>query len=340
MNSIPEQDPVNQEPSPERAPDALPRRAPSPEEDRASAPEHRESAPQRPIQDGGTVIEPMLFRAFMEPERLSAPRIPNFGDLCLLGALTFVGVLAAGFFTRSALDFHLFGASSLTQATTDIDYTLGSMMILYVVTFGAAFFVFPFLWHRSFFDGVQWRIHAVRHIYRRLLCAALLCCILAVLNSVLMPGPNDAPIDRIFRSSGAAWLMFVFGVTAAPFFEELTFRGFLLPALCTAWDWTAERLTGSYSTGLDENGHPQWSMMAMVFGALLTSIPFALMHAEQTAWAAGPLLLLMLVSLVLCWMRLATRSLAASVLVHASYNFLLFSMMLVGTGGFRHLGRL
>jgi membrane protease YdiL (CAAX protease family) len=38
--------------------------------------------------------------------------------------------------------------------------------------------------------------------------------------------------------------------------------------------------------------------------------------------------------------RLATRSLAASVLVHASYNLLLFSLMLLGTSGFRHLDKI
>jgi hypothetical protein len=46
------------------------------------------------------------------------------------------------------------------------------------------------------------------------------------------------------------------------------------------------------------------------------------------------------VSLVLCWTRLASRSLAASVIVHASYNLLLFSLMLLGTGGFRHLDKM
>jgi hypothetical protein len=35
--------------------------------------------------------------------------------------------------------------------------------------------------------------------------------------------------------------------------------------------------------------------------------------------------------------RLKTRSLAACTLVHAFYNFLLFSIMMLGTGGFRNL---
>ena len=75
----------------------------------------------------------------------------------------------------------------------------------------------------------------------------------------------------------------------------------------------------------------------MMAGSLLTSVPFALMHAEQTGYSLGPFLLLVLVSLVLCAVRLALRSLAASVLVHATYNFLLFSFMFFGTSGFRHL---
>jgi hypothetical protein len=64
------------------------------------------------------------------------------------------------------------------------------------------------------------------------------------------------------------------------------------------------------------------------------------MHAEQTGYSLGPFILLVCVSLVLCWARLSTRSLAASVLVHASYNCLLFSFMLLGTSGFQHLDKM
>ena len=39
-------------------------------------------------------------------------------------------------------------------------------------------------------------------------------------------------------------------------------------------------------------------------------------------------------------LALAVRSLAASVVVHSSYNLLLFSLMFLGTGGFRHLDKM
>jgi membrane protease YdiL (CAAX protease family) len=64
------------------------------------------------------------------------------------------------------------------------------------------------------------------------------------------------------------------------------------------------------------------------------------MHGEQTSYSLGPFLLLVFISLVLCAIRLNTRSLAASTMVHAGYNFLLFSFMLLGTGGFKHLDKM
>ena len=134
--------------------------------------------------------------------------------------------------------------------------------------------------------------------------------------------------------------MFGFAVTLAPFFEEMAFRGFLLPALATAWDWISEKSTGKSARPLAADGHPQWSIPAMIFASILTSLPFALLHADQTGKALGPFLLLITVSLILCAVRLKTRSLAASTLVHASYNFLIFFLMLISTGGFRHLDKM
>ena len=78
----------------------------------------------------------------------------------------------------------------------------------------------------------------------------------------------------------------------------------------------------------------------MVVGSIFTSIPFAGMHAAADRLLPRPFLLLVGVSLVLCAVRLSTRSLAASVMVHACYNFFLFSLMMIGTGGFRHLDKM
>ena len=287
-----------------------------------------------------SVDTPMLFSAWEQPQIPHVVRIPNFGHLLILAILVIFGWMCAGLLTLGALHFNLYGVSTIQKAVTEIHYTLGSMIAVYLSAFIAALIVFPMLWGKSFFAGIQWNGEtALRHSLG-LFGAAFLCFLFALVNGLLMPGPDNTPINKIFRAPGAAWLLFAFGITAAPFFEELFFRGFLLPALCTAFDWTSEKIRGVPSLAPDENGHPQWSLAGMAAASLLTSIPFALMHAEQTGYSLGPFVLLVCVSIVLCWARLSTRSLAASVLVHASYNCLLFSFMLLGTSGFQHLDKM
>jgi len=280
---------------------------------------------------------PFLFREHWAEPAPPQERIPNFGHLSILILLALAGLLGAGLLARLALNYHLFGVTTLHQAASEIHFTLGTQGVFYVLTFIGCLIIFPLLWHKGFFAGLQWRASVALHCRGRLISAAVICFVLALINGYLLPGPSDTPIDRIFRLPGAAWMLFAFGVTLAPFFEEIAFRGFVLPALSTAFDWMAEKSEGAPPHPVDENGHPQWSMPAMIIAAIITSILFAFMHADQTGYSIGPFLLLVCVSLVLCWARLSTRSLAASVLVHASYNFLLFSMMFLGTGGFRHL---
>jgi hypothetical protein len=217
---------------------------------------------------------------------------------------------------------------------------LGTEAVIYLITFALSLFIFPLFWNKSFFDGIHWRGATALKLGWRLPAVSLACFALAALDETLIPGPDNAPIDDIFRTPGAAWLLFAFGVTIAPFFEEIVFRGFLLPALATACDWLAELVTHQSTRPLDQNGHPNWSLPAMLIASILTSLPFALMHAEQTAHAIGPFFLLVTVSLILCAVRLKTRSLAASTIVHACYNFLIFSLMLIGTSGFRHLDKM
>lgn len=281
-----------------------------------------------------------LFQSWNETQPPPPVRIPNFGHLCLLILLGLIGLVGAAILLRVALSFHLYGVSTIQQAMGEIHYTLGVEAALYLFTFALALFIFPLFWHKSLMAGLQWNGATALRLRKRLAAAAFICFLIALLNSAVLPGPVNTPIEKIFRMPGAAWLLFAFGVTLAPFFEEMFFRGFLLPALCTGYDWFAEKTAGELRKPLDENGHPQWSLTAMVVGSIATSLPFAAMHGAQTGYSLGPFLLLIGVSLVLCVVRLWTRSLAASVMVHACYNFLLFTLMMLGTGGFRHLNRM
>lgn len=284
---------------------------------------------------------PMFQQWYVPPPRPPV-RIPHFGHLAILLVFVLSGLFAAGIAMGIAIRMHLFGVRSLQSAMSDLDihYTLGSEVVVYLMMFAASLIFFPMIWHKGFFAGIQWNGTTALRLRKQLFLTAGICFALALANGLWMPTPKNAPIDKIFKTPGAAWWLFGFGVTLAPFFEEMVFRGFVLPAMCTACDWIHEKIKHVSVRPLDEHGQPQWSFPAMLIGSLLTSLPFAGMHAAQTGYSWGPFVLLVCVSLVLCWARLSTRSLAASTLVHASYNFLLFSIMMVGTGGFRHMDKL
>lgn len=331
------------EPEPELEPDPLPAPEPgAPSIPQLSAKWVGDQEPQPPSAphkaDSETPAE--LFQSWSQPEPVPPTRIPHLGHLALFAAFLLFGFLCMTVVILAAVYFHSHSLSNLDSIKTNVRYILGSEAILYLVTLALSFIVFPLVWDKSFLAGIHWRGATALRLFWWLVGIAVGCIMLAVIDDKLMPGPSNAPINDMFRSPGAAWLMFGFGITLAPFFEEISFRGFLLPALATAWDWAIEMSLGKPARPLDENGHPQWSIFAMVAASIATSLPFALMHAQQTGWAPGPFLLLMTVSLILCGVRLKTRSLACSTLVHACYNFILFSTALISSDGFRHLDKM
>ena len=354
MSTFPEQVPRNPEESPSGDPAQSPASDPLGPENVPIPPGEWTGEPEEPSPQPGTndtasaatltaehrPYEPLFASYTLPPPAPREERIPHFGHLGLLSILAIFGWLGAGLLILFALQIHLWGITNLTQAATDFRYALASQAAQYLLTFFGCLLLFPFVWHKPFFEGVHWHGAYARERAGRLFSAAIVCFFIAIINGFLMPGPTNAPIDQLFKAPGAAWVLFAFGVTLAPFFEEMAFRGFLLPALCTAYDWSLEHLKHLPRRPLDADGNPQWSRPAMIVAAVLTSIPFAVMHGAQTSWSLGPFLLLIFVSLVLCWVRLATRSLAASTLVHASYNFMLFAFMLLGTGGFKHLDKM
>jgi uncharacterized protein len=267
-------------------------------------------------------------------------RMPNFADAGIFFMMLVLGFLVAGAGVGIALYFHSFGLRSFDDIQNSTALALVTQVCIYLIGLLAAIPFFRIVWGKGFFDGIHWHAGTARRLVIRLILAAVFCNAIAMVGNLLLPFPQHAPIDKLFGKTSDAWLLMAFGVTIAPFFEEMIFRGFLVPALATAWDWLNESITGKAPLMLDAEGNPQWSMAAMVIAALVASVPFTLMHAAQVGKAWGPLLLLYCVSLILCAVRLMTRSLAASTLVHSLYNLMLFAMMLWQTGGFRHMDKM
>ena len=129
-----------------------------------------------------------------------------------------------------------------------------------------------------------------------------------------LPMPKTTPFDQFFARPSDAYLTVAFAVTLGPLMEELFFRGFLYPVI-------ARR-------------------MGIVWGIVLTALPFGLIHAFQYGYAWGAVLIIFLVGVVLTTVRATTKSVASSFLAHVGYNGTLMVLAAVATDGFRHMEKL
>ena len=162
-----------------------------------------------------------------------------------------------------------------------------------------------------FWNAVKWRWPANIALF---FGVGLGLSVLIQVGSNFLPIPKTLPIDEFFKTTHAAWMLAVFGVVVAPFFEELFFRGFLYPVL--------------------------YRRIGFFAAAVLNSVLFAFTHEGQLAHAWAPLLVLFIVGMVLTYVRAKAQSVGASFLVHSGYNAFLFGMIFVATGGFQHMERL
>jgi membrane protease YdiL (CAAX protease family) len=75
----------------------------------------------------------------------------------------------------------------------------------------------------------------------------------------------------------------------------------------------------------------------VVWGILLTALPFGLMHVIQYGRSCGAVLVVFLVGVVLTTIRAATKSVASSFPAHVGYNGTLMVLTAWATDGFRHM---
>jgi hypothetical protein len=126
-----------------------------------------------------------------------------------------------------------------------------------------------------------------------------------------LPMPKSTPFDEFFAHRSDAYLTAVFAVTLGPLMEELFFRGFLYPVI-------ARRL-------------------GIIWGIILTALPFGLIHFVQYGNSWGAVLIIFLVGVVLTAVRAKTNSVASSFLAHVGYNGTLMVLAAWATDGFRHM---
>ena len=260
-------------------------------------------------------------------------RIPHLGH-----ALLFIGISGSTLMLAQAAILGVVHPAPGAGVAIQPKLLIGAEAFTYVVTLAISWFVFPLFWKREFGSGLRWNLQASSRNATKLVPLGLALSFSVQAASSLLPIPKSMPMDSFFRTPTDVWIITAFGILLAPLFEEILFRGFLLPAFAIAYDWLclprtdAARLAWHSSNVITR---PAW-----IFSAVLTSILFALLHGQQTAFTWPVLALLFCVSVVLTGIRIRLRSVAASALAHASYNLAVFLAAFIVTGGYRHLDRL
>ena len=294
------------------------------------------AAPSVPplLPEGEGIIQPPLDHTPNSGPEEPPTRIPHLGHAFLFLCITGVLLLL----TQAALLGVFHPAKAATLGAVSPKLLVLAEALTYIATLAASWFLFPLLWRRSFVQGLHLNLPAMSRNALRLIPAGVVLSFTVQAISSLLPTPKKMPMDDFFRTPSDVWIITLFGVLVAPLFEEVLFRGFLLPAFAIAYDWLSLPRT--------EAARGEWqasnslTTAGLAFSAVLTSILFAMLHGEQTAFTWPVLVLLFLVSLILTIVRVRLRSVAASALVHASYNLSVFLTAFVVTGGYRHLDRL
>jgi len=199
--------------------------------------------------------------------------------------------------------WHIFNPELRVADLTAVDQViLQGLMNSVLVGFIA--FLIKVVHRQSFVETIHWfRNHQFSTGFLISLGATLAISVLLV--SSFFPTGEPPPIERLLSSATAVYVFAIFGIGAAPLFEEIIFRGFLFKVL------------------FDIGG----SGMAVS----VTAILFALLHLPQLWGSWGGVILIFIVGYILSFVRLRSNSLIPSFIIHTSYNTMLFGVFALST---------
>jgi membrane protease YdiL (CAAX protease family) len=253
-----------------------------------------------------------LAPAVFPPVPTAAPPVENpvwnGWDVLLIAGLTLVTmfvlqstvIVAAYWFTRPHVP--------LSEVVQRPILLMLSQLLIYIAVAACMILLVEGKYRVPFWPSIRW--NWPRSEWKLLGLGALTLFALDILQNFL-PVPKDTPFEHLFDRPRDAFLLSIIAVSVGPLLEELFFRGFLYPVL-------ARRL-------------------GVVWGILLTALPFGLIHLPQYGWAWGVALVIFLVGVVCGAVRAATHSVGASFLVHVGYNGVQMLIAVVATHGFRHM---
>lgn len=294
--------------------------------------QHFVIAPQEPPQV--SVDPPQVFYATddLVPHQPRQPHLGYSAALLGIGILALFGISILIAVVGMAAHINISASAAMPKASILME------AFTFLITYGVAYALFPRFWRRSFGQVIHWNWQTAKAHVPQLIGTGIVLSIIAQGLESLLTLPKEMPVDAFFKQPSTLWIIAIFGTFVAPVCEEVFFRGFLLRGFAIFFDWIALPKT--------EEARQWWnttstlSERSMILSGIVSSGLFAAMHAAQLGWAWNAVGVLWIVGGGLTWVRIRYNSVAASSVVHAAYNGLLFAIMFVITGGFRHLDKL
>jgi len=232
----------------------------------------------------------------------------NGWDVLLIAGLTVVTMVVFQLAVLLAAHWLWYPQESLAEVSKKPILLIASQFLIYIPVAACMVALVEGKYHVRFWQAIRWNWPRLE--WRLLALGAAMFFVLGLLQS-LLPMPKDTPFEHLFDRPRDAYLLSIIAVTLGPLMEELFFRGFMYPVL-------ARR-------------------MGVVWGVVLTALPFCLIHLPQYGWAWEAALVIFLVGVVCGVVRAAMGSVGASFLVHSGFNGTQMLIAVVMTQGFRHM---
>jgi len=246
-------------------------------------------------------------------------RVPwDWIDIGLLVALVIGGSAVVGLIIAMALRLSGVSIAALRKSpgTMSVLAIVAQMLLdLGVLAYLAAQMRLRF--HSPFWRTIGWRpigTGSGAFPYVALSFGGFALAMVVAVAETLFPPKHPLPIQSMTQSPHAALLFMLTAVLVAPVVEETIFRGYLYPVAAR-----------SFGIGM---------------GIILTGTIFGLLHARQLWGGWWQIALLVVVGIVFTVARAATRTVAASYVLHASYNALPVIAALLSSLKLRHFAPL
>lgn len=170
---------------------------------------------------------------------------------------------------------------------------LAAQLLFYVLWLAFLWAWLKAHYHRPFWDSLAW-VKPEKGWANCFAWGVVTALGVVVLGGILRPEEVKTPFTELLRDPYSLVWVGVFAVVAGPLWEELAFRGFLLPLLVRS--------------------------LRAAPAIVATALVFAGLHGFEYAWSWKRLIGITVAGVAFGWMRHWSGSTAAAALMHAAFN--------------------